>query len=118
MIELLNVCKFIKGREVLRDVSLSIESGEVVGIKGANGSGKTMLLRAIAGLIYPTSGSVVVDGVNPRESAAFPPSIGLLIENPSFFASPHWTEKLRTSRLDQRRCSEEANFPVSHGRGP
>ena len=66
MIELLNVCKFIKGREVLRDVSLSIESGEVVGIKGANGSGKTMLLRAIAGLIYPTSGSVVVDGENPN----------------------------------------------------
>ena len=89
MIELLNVCKFIKGREVLRDVSLSIESGEVVGIKGANGSGKTMLLRAIAGLIYPTSGSVVVDGVNPRASAAFPPSIGLLIENPSFL--PHLT---------------------------
>lgn len=71
MIELLNVCKFIKGREVLRDVSLSIESGEVVGIKGANGSGKTMLLRAIAGLIYPTSGSVVVDGVNPGNPLRF-----------------------------------------------
>ena len=48
--------------EVLRDVSLSVESGEVLGIIGRNGSGKSTLLKVISGIYTPTNGSVHVDG--------------------------------------------------------
>ena len=46
-----NVCKDIKGARVLDNVNLELESGMVYGFKGKNGSGKTMLMRAISGLI-------------------------------------------------------------------
>lgn len=46
-----NVCKDIKGARVLDNVNLELESGRVYGFKGKNGSGKTMLMRAISGLI-------------------------------------------------------------------
>ena len=46
----------------LKDVSFQVEKGDVVGILGTNGSGKSMLLRTIAGLIKPSKGKVWVDG--------------------------------------------------------
>ena len=56
----------------------------VYGLQGPNGSGKTMLLRLIAGLIRPTSGCVMVDGKRLGEDMDFPDSMGLLLENPVF----------------------------------
>lgn len=49
-----NVTKKIKHREVLRNINLNLESGNIYGFKGVNGSGKTMLMRLICGLILPT----------------------------------------------------------------
>jgi branched-chain amino acid transport system ATP-binding protein len=48
---------------VLRDVSLHVDAGEVVSVVGANGVGKSTLLRTITGLLHPTSGDIVFDGV-------------------------------------------------------
>ena len=59
ILELSHVTKKIKGVTVLDDISLSLSSGHIYGIKGKNGSGKTMLMRAIAGLIRLSDGSVV-----------------------------------------------------------
>ena len=53
------------GREVLRDVSLTVHPGEFTGLIGPNGAGKTTLLRIILGLQPVTSGSVLIDGA-PR----------------------------------------------------
>lgn len=53
-----NVCKDIKGARVLDNVNLELESGMVYGFKGKNGSGKTMLMRAISGLIMLMCGKV------------------------------------------------------------
>lgn len=84
-IELKNVSKKIKGIDILDDVSLRMESGKIYGFRGKNGSGKTMLMRAIAGLIKVT-GTVDIDGRILGKDEMFPPSIGILIENPSFVA--------------------------------
>ncbi len=83
-IEINNVTKVIKGITVIRDVSLSLESGTVYGLRGVNGSGKTMLMRLIAGLIRPTKGTITIDGKELGKDITFPPEIGLLIENPAF----------------------------------
>lgn len=81
MVEIKNYCKSIKSRPILNNVSYNFEYGKIYGIYGHNGSGKTMLLRAIAGLLVPDSGSVVIDGKVLHEDMSFPPSIGIVIEN-------------------------------------
>ena len=70
-----------KSRPILNNVSYNFEYGKIYGIYGHNGSGKTMLLRAIAGLLVPDSGSVVIDGKVLHKDMSFPPSIGIVIEN-------------------------------------
>lgn len=81
MVEIKNYCKSIKSRPILNKVSYNFEYGKIYGIYGHNGSGKTMLLRAIAGLLVPDSGSVVIDGKVLHKDMSFPPSIGIVIEN-------------------------------------
>ena len=81
MVEIKNYCKSIKSRPILNNVSYNFEYGKLYGLYGHNGSGKTMLLRAIAGLLVPDSGSVVIDGKVLHKDMSFPPSIGIVIEN-------------------------------------
>ena len=81
-----HVSKRIRGRAVLSDVTLDIPSASIAAFTGPNGSGKTMLLRAIAGLLLPTEGKVVVDGTELGADAEFPSSVGLLIEYPVFLS--------------------------------
>lgn len=76
--------KKINGAMVLKDISCEFVSGNIYGIVGKNGSGKTMLLREIAGLIRPTKGSVSVDGKILHHDISFPPNLGLIIEKPDF----------------------------------
>ena len=79
-----HVSKKIKDNLVLDGLDLTFEDGLVYGLKGYNGSGKTMLLRLLCGLIYPTSGHVYIDGKELGKDMDYPPSVGLLIENPAF----------------------------------
>ena len=84
VIQVENVSKTIKGNMVIDCVSAEFSSGKVYGLQGINGSGKTMLMRLISGLIYPTEGCIVIDGKILGKEIAFPESIGILIENPAF----------------------------------
>lgn len=84
-----NYNKLIKKKEILTDINLTFESGKIYGLHGHNGSGKTMLLRAICGLILPTSGSVTVDGKTVGKDIEFPDSVGVIIENMSLI--PEYT---------------------------
>ena len=68
---------------VLQQISVSFEQGKIYGLYGRNGCGKTMLLRAIAGLIYPTSGEIIVGGKELHKDISFPESVGVIIENTS-----------------------------------
>lgn len=84
MLEIKNVSKVIKGATVLKNVTLNMESGKIYGLKGPNGSGKTMLMRLVAGLIRPTEGEVYINGKLLGRDFDFPSSLGMLIENPAF----------------------------------
>ena len=87
VVRLEDYCKSFKSAEVLKNINLTLESGKVIGLKGKNGSGKTMLMRAISGLILPTSGKVYINDKELGRQISFPPSIGILIENPSFISN-------------------------------
>ncbi|MDO4437033.1 MAG: ATP-binding cassette domain-containing protein [Coriobacteriaceae bacterium] len=79
-----DLSKSYHGVDVLSHVNLEISTGSVVGLHGVNGSGKTMLMRAICGLIRPTSGHVYIDGVEVRAGDSYPKRLGMLIEGPAF----------------------------------
>lgn len=79
-----DVSASIRGVTVLDHVSATFENGRISGLVGPNGSGKTMLLRVIAGLVRPSGGTVSVDGATLWRDVSFPPDVGLLIESPHF----------------------------------
>lgn len=85
MIKLENYSKIIKKRMILDSVNLNVSRGECLGILGRNASGKTMILRAMAGLILPTTGSAVVAGESLKAGRRFPESMGLIIETTDFW---------------------------------
>ena len=80
-----NVSKQIRGVEILTEINREFVSGKIYGLCGYNGSGKTMLLRMLAGLIRPSSGRVIVDGNTLHKDIDFPENMGVLIENPDFW---------------------------------
>ena len=84
-IVLSHATKVIKGRVVLDDVSLRVRRGGVYGFTGVNGSGKTMVFRAISGLIHLTSGEVEVFGRFVRSGDEYPCNLGLILENVGFW---------------------------------
>ena len=89
-----HVTKKIRGSTVVDDISISFAPGVISGLKGVNGSGKTMLMRLVSGLIYPTSGEVRIDGKVLGHGITFPESIGVLIENPAFLGNYSGYENL------------------------
>ena len=94
-IEIKNYTKIIKGSTVLDNINAVFESGKIYGLKGKNGSGKTMLMRAISGLIRPSSGGVIIENEVLGRDISFPRSIGVLIENPAFLANETGFSNLR-----------------------
>ena len=77
-IKITDVNKTIKKAPILRDINLEFTGGKVYGLRGKNGSGKTMLMRAICGLITPDSGIIDIDGKILGKDISFPESIGVL----------------------------------------
>ena len=94
-IEFKNVSKKLGNNIVINDVNIEIKKGIVTGLKGINGSGKTMMMRLIAGLIYATKGEVVIDGKVLGKDISFPPSIGLMLENPAFLPGYNGFDNLK-----------------------
>lgn len=82
-----HLTKKIGSNEVLKDISFVFHGGRIYGLRGKNGSGKTMLMRAICGLIRPTCGTIQINDRILWKDMSFPDSIGVLIENPSFIDS-------------------------------
>ncbi|MDY4910150.1 MAG: ATP-binding cassette domain-containing protein [Candidatus Fimenecus sp.] len=82
-----NLSKTIKSNAVIQDISMNLKSGVIYGFKGINGSGKTMLMRLICGLIRPTEGEIRINGKTLGKDLSFPESIGVFLENPAFLDS-------------------------------
>lgn len=80
-----NISKRLKGRDVLRNVNFCLDQGGIYGFFGANGSGKTMLFRAICGLIRLSAGEISVFGEKIGVDISFPRSLGVIIESVGFW---------------------------------
>lgn len=83
-------------RFILDEINYEFHPGVIYGIHGRNGSGKTMLLRAIAGLIRPTRGEIKIGEKILHQDMDFPESIGVLIETPNFWKNYTGVKVLKT----------------------
>lgn len=80
-----NATRDIKGIRVLDHINLELDRGGIYGFIGANGSGKTMLFRAICGLIRLSEGEIEVFSQKIRQDVSFPESLGVIIESIGFW---------------------------------
>ena len=94
-IELKNVSKKFKNNIVINNVSVTFESGNIYGFYGRNGSGKSVLQKIISGLYVPTTGSVLIDGVDINAIGTYPSNMRILIEKPAFFPDISGLENLK-----------------------
>ncbi|MFD2408687.1 ABC transporter ATP-binding protein [Paenibacillus rhizoplanae] len=94
-IEVTNFTKTIGKVNILENINVYLESDNIYGIVGKNGSGKTMFLRMISGLILPTSGEVRIDNKVLGKDISFPENLGILLEKPSFLGHLTGYENLK-----------------------
>lgn len=80
-----NLSKKIKDKTILNNINLDLESGNVYGFVGRNGCGKTMLFRAISGLINIDSGKVILDGKELHVDMQILPDMGIILENAGLY---------------------------------
>lgn len=106
-IKVKNLSKKLSNNIVLDDINIDLCSGKIYGFVGKNGSGKTMLMRAICGLILPTSGCVEIDGKVIGKDMSFPESVGALIENPGFISSYSGFKNLKTLAQIKNEISDD-----------
>lgn len=84
IIEIDSVTKKFKQYTALNQVSVSFEKGKIHGLIGRNGSGKTVLLKCICGLMHQDSGDIIVNGKKVGKDVDIPEGIGAIIEAPGF----------------------------------
>jgi len=124
-VEIKNLTKEISGNIILNDISCTLELGKIYGIVGKNGSGKSMLIKAIAGLLLPTKGSIkvfdeeIVNGNLPKDIGVLFDNVGLLeqysaLENLKILASINnkIDEDHIKNLLDYIGLTSEDNRPV------
>ena len=103
-----NIDKNIKGNQVLDNISIEMRAGNIYGIYGRNGSGKTMLMRALLGLIHVDSGEIMIDGQKIGQDIDFPENVGAIIKNPGFFAHATGYENLKLlADIRKKICDDE-----------
>src|SRR4051812_15215466 len=102
-------------RDALRDCTISIPEGKVVGLVGPNGAGKTTLLHLAVGLLVPTSGTIAVLGGRPADGAAQLARVGFVAQDTPTYArltveqhlrmgawlNPNWDAAVAEDRIDQ-----------------
>lgn len=102
-----NVTKKIKGKIILDNINLELVSGRIYGFVGENGSGKTMLFRAISGLMRLTSGQVSVDGQVLHKDISVLPGLGIIIENAGLYPELTGLDNLRQLAKINKKIDDE-----------
>jgi len=97
----------LKNAAILKEVSLEAYPGEVIGIIGRNGSGKSMLFKCIAGLVLPQCGEITVGDISVVREKRFPKDFGALIEKPGFIGSMSAYDNLKILASIQAKIGEK-----------
>lgn len=110
VLEVKGLKKKIGSREIIKDLSFSIEEGEIYGFLGPNGAGKTTTIRMLVGLIHPTLGEITICGENllkNKERAL--KDVGAIVENPELYSYLSGRENLMQIAYIRRVSKEEVN---------
>ncbi|EOP90522.1 hypothetical protein IGM_02215 [Bacillus cereus HuB4-4] len=102
-----NVHKKIKNQTVLNDINLKLYKNKIYGFKGPNGSGKTMIFKAILGLIKIDSGNITVNKQIIRKDISFPQNTGFIIEYPGFVSSYSGFKNLKLLAMLNNNINDE-----------
>ena len=106
-IEVQNVVKRFRDQVVLKNVSISFEKGQIHGIVGRNGSGKTVLFKCICDLMHPEEGVILVNGKRVGRDVDMPEDIGAIIEAPGFLPNYSGYKNLRFLANIRRKIGKE-----------
>ena len=106
-IEVKNVSKSFAKKKVLERINLTFENGQIYGLIGHNGSGKSVLLKIICGFFKPTEGAVLFDDHDYSNDKEFPPSLRAIIEGPSFIPNISGFENLQLLAEIQNKITDE-----------
>ena len=106
-IEVQNVVKRFRDQVVLKNVSISFEKGQIHGIVGRNGSGKTVLFKCICGLMHPEEGVILVNDKRVGRDVDMPEDIGAIIEAPGFLPNYSGYKNLRFLANIRRKIGKE-----------
>lgn len=135
MIELKGLCKSFEGKEVLKDINATFENGKTSLIIGQSGSGKTVLMKCIVGLLTPERGELLYDNRNfltldKREKKALRREMGMIFQSAALFDSMtvldnvmfplnmFSNDTLRDRERRARFCLERVNLADAHGKYP
>ncbi|MCD7769464.1 MAG: ATP-binding cassette domain-containing protein [Oscillospiraceae bacterium] len=108
MIELNKVGKQFKDTWVLQDITMSVEAGSICGLVGRNGSGKTMIMKLIAGMVAPTAGSISVEGKRLGTDVDIPDSLRAIIEVPGFLGNMSGFRNLQYLASPRKQIDDDA----------
>jgi ABC-2 type transport system ATP-binding protein len=108
VLELTNVSKKLGGKDIVKDVNLSVFSSEIFGFLGPNGAGKTTTIRMIVGLIKPSSGQISVCGFSLKDDfKKAMTNVGCIIESPDMYKFLTGMENLQQFAAMDKRITKE-----------
>lgn len=110
MIDIQQVSKRFGAQQVLTNVSAHFGRGQITGLVGRNGSGKSVLLKIVVGLMSPDQGYVAVDGRRIGKEVDFAPNTGFIIDRPGFLGDRSGYANLRFLAAVRGKIGKEQIF--------
>jgi len=112
ILELKNISKSFKKSKIIEDVNLEFKPAKIYGIIGRNGTGKTVLLKIICGIMKPDTGVVLFDGEETLKVTGIPKSTRALIENPDMIGELSGFENLKLIASIQKTIDDDRIYEV------